>query len=41
MERYIQGQQLEQANMVPFCLDDFLEEENRLRFIRDFVDRLD
>ena len=27
--------------MVPFCLDDFIEEENPVRFIREFVNHLD
>jgi transposase len=41
MKRYIQGEERSQVTLLPECLDDYIAEDNTVRFVDVFVDELD
>ena len=41
MKRFVLGVDREQSTLLPGCLDDFIDESNRVRAIDAFVDALD
>lgn len=41
MSRYIEGQDRQQATLLPECLDDFIAEDNAVRIVEAFVNELD
>lgn len=41
MSRYIEGQDRQQATLLPECLDDFIAEDNPVRIVDAFVNELD
>ena len=41
MKRFIEGQSREQVTLLPECLDDFVGEDNPVRFVDAFVEELD
>lgn len=41
MKRFIEGQDRSQVSLLPECLDDFIGEDNTVRFVDAFVDELD
>lgn len=40
MSRYIEGQDRQQATLLPECLDDFIAEDNPIRVVDAFVGEL-
>ena len=41
MSRFIEGEDRNQATLLPGCLDDFIAEDNPVRAVDAFVDELD
>ena len=41
MKRFVEGQDRRQATLLPDCLDDFVTEDNPVRFVEAFIDELD
>jgi transposase len=41
MRRFVEGADRKQATLFPECLDDWINEDNPVRAIDAFVDRLD
>ena len=41
MKRFIQGENRQQATLLPELLDDYIAEDNPVRVIDDFIDALD
>ena len=41
MKRFVEGEDRRQATLLPDCLDDFVTEDNPVRFVEAFIDELD
>ncbi len=41
MKRFVEGIDRGQATLFPECLEDWIDEDNRIRVIDAFVDKLD
>jgi transposase len=41
MRRFVEGADRKQATLFPECLDDWIDEDNPVRVIDSFIDRLD
>lgn len=41
MSRFVEGQNRSQVTLIPECLDDFIAEDNPVRFVDAFVQELD
>ena len=40
-ERFVEGEDRQQATLLPACLDDYVTEDNPVRVIDVFIDELD
>jgi transposase len=41
MKRFVEGEDRQQATLLPACLDDYVTEDNPVRVIDVFIDELD
>jgi len=41
MKRYIEGEERNQATLLPECLDDFIAQDNTVRVVDAFIGELD
>jgi transposase len=41
MKRFVEGEDRRQATLLPDCLDDYVTEDNPVRFVEAFIDELD
>ena len=41
MKRFVEGEDRQQAELLPACLDDYVTEDNPVRVIDVFIDELD
>jgi hypothetical protein len=41
MKRFVEGEDCQQATLLPACLDDYVTEDNPVRVIDVFIDELD
>ena len=41
MKRFVEGEDRQQATLLPACLDDYVAQDNPVRLVEAFVDELD